>query len=295
MTIAFDADKVLKVEFAEDGWQVNVPEQELLAHMQVNLRRGLPQAMPYQPNLDTVVLVAGGPSLGIAEIEKDLIDAYWRGGKVICVNGSYDWCIARNIRPSAFVMLDGREFNARFVETPVPGCRYLLGSECHPSVFEICRDREVTIWHPVNAGQPALDMLDQFYFKRDHAFPVTLGSTVSLRAISLMRMFGYTRFDIFGLDSCYLDGEHHAYAQPENNSEPWAPVWLRPEGRDDLAQRFDCAIWHAKQFADFCELLKERGHMFQVNVRGPGLIATAMRIGLDVGGSVDVTLPEAAE
>lgn len=280
-----DPTQVHRVEFSPDC-RVNVTDEELLEHLAINIRRGLPQALPYQPNDEVVLLVAGGPSL--AQTEKELVEAYWRGGKVVAVNGAYQWCIDRNIRPSAFIMLDGREFNARFAETPVEDCNYLLGSECHPRVFEICRDRTITLWHPLNAGEKSLEVLEKFYFDRKNCFPVTLGTTVTIRAISVLRMLGFTRFDIFGLDSCYLDGAHHAYAQPENDREDVREVWLRPEGRDDLAQRFTCSIWQAKQFEDFLELLKERSNLFQLNVRGPGLIATAMRIGIDSDGEVDI-------
>jgi hypothetical protein len=59
-------------------------------------------------------------------------------------------------------------------------------------------------------------------------------------------------------------------------------VWCRPKGRDDLAQRFVCSVWQAKQATDFLELIKERGELFQLNVHGPGLIATMVRTGAEL-------------
>jgi hypothetical protein len=112
---------------------------------------------------------------------------------------------------------------------------------------------------------------------------VTIGTTVAIRAISLLRLLGFQSFDIFGLDSCWLDGQHHGYQQPENDRDKCVEVWLRPQGRDDLAQRFVCAPWHMKQAYDFQQLIRERGNDFRINVRGDGLIAAIMRIAADLG------------
>jgi hypothetical protein len=273
--VPLEPEHIKEIEFRGG---VNTTSDVLLEQVAANIRRGLPQAQPYQPNDQSAVLVCGGPSL--ATTERDLVEAAWRGGKVVAVNGAYNWCIERNIRPSAFVMLDAREFNARFVERQVEGCHYLLASQCHPSAFDLCRDRKTTIWHGMSAGEEEVELLDAFYFKRYH--PVTLGTTVAMRAISLMRMLGFLRIDVFGLDSCWSGEAHHAYPQPENDGERRMSVWLRPEGRDDMAQRFICSPWQAKQVEDFMSLVRERGSLFQLNVHGPGLIATMIRTGADI-------------
>lgn len=257
---------------------VNTPDEVLLAQVAENIRRGLPQAQPHPPNNTTAIIVCGGPSLKTTE--KDLVKAVWAGGKVVAVNGSYNWCIERNIKPSAFVMLDAREFNVRFVEQEVEGCKYFLAAQCHPNAFELCRDRETIIWHAMSAGEAEQALLDEYYFKRYN--PITLGTTVAMRAISLMRMLGFMRMAIFGLDSCWFGDEHHSYEQSENNGERRMSVWLRPHDRDDKAQRFICSPWMAKQAEDFLQLVKERGDMFSLNVHGPGLIATILRTGAEL-------------
>lgn len=295
--VQLDPTRVREIEFSPDC-RVNTSDEQLLAQIEVNIRRGLPQAMPYAPNEQTAIIVCGGPSLNDPSVQQELIQATWSGGKVVAVNGAYGWCIERNIRPSAMVLMDAREFNARFVEKPVDQCHYLLASQAHPRAFELCQGRQTTIWHALSAGDKELEILDDYYFTRSkrstdpedapdpvgarHHFPITLGTTVSLRAISLMRMLGFVRFEIFGLDSCVLDGSHHAYAQPENDGEHTIPVWVRPQGRDDLARRFVCSVWQAKQAEDFMQLVKDRGDMFQLNVHGPGLIATMIRTGAEM-------------
>jgi hypothetical protein len=281
MNHVFDPTKLKHITFSPSAG-CNTPDDVIMFQVSLNIRRGLPQAKPHTPNTETVALVCGGPSL--IKTEKKLVDLAWRGAKVVCVNGTYQWCIDRNIKPSAMVMLDARKFNSRFLETPVPGCRYLLGSQCHGDAFELCRDRDVTIWHACSAGEPELELLNAFYFNR--CYPITLGTTVAIRAISLLRMFGFQSFEIFGLDSCWFEDAHHAYDQPENSKDKKIPVWLRPEGRDDLAERFICSPWQMKQSADFQQLIRERGDKFRLNVHGDGLIAAIMRIASELGSLV---------
>ena len=283
------ADKVTEIQFDPNAG-MNTTDEVLLAQVNHSIRLGLPQAQPWQINPATALLVCGGASL--AQTERELVDAYWKGGKIVTVNGAYQWCIDRNLKPSAAIMLDAREFNSRFLETPVEGCRYLLASQCHPKTFEVCAGRDVTLWHACSAGDKEVDLLCEFYFqKRDEngqftnrrtVYPVTLGTTVGIRAVSLLRMMGFASQDIWGLDSCWIDGNHHAYSQPENNRDGRRPVWLRPPGRDDKALRFECAPWHMKQAQDFQQLIRERGDLFRLNVRGPGLIASMMRTGAEI-------------
>src|SRR5688572_2057290 len=201
---------------------MNTSDEIILAQVAANIRRGLPQAQPHQPNPHTALLVCGGPSLAMTE--KELVEAHWRGGKIVAANGAYQWCIDRNLKPSAAIMLDAREFNSRFVATPVVGCKYLLASQCHPATFDLCKDRETVIWHACSTGDKELELLNDFYFER--TYPVDLGTTIGVRAISVLRMLGFTQIEIFGLDSCWLDNKHHSYEQAENNKDQRIEVFL---------------------------------------------------------------------
>lgn len=256
----------------------NTTDEVILQQVSHNIRRGLPQVQPHQINPHVAIVVCGGPSL--AETEKELRDAVWRGGKIIATNGSYQWCIDRNLKPSAFAMLDAREFNSRFIATPVDGCKYLLAAQCHPQTFDLCREREVLIWHCCSGADTELEMLKAYYF--DQVYPVTGGVTIGLRAISLMRLLGFTAFEIFGLDSCWMGKVHHAYEQPENDRDMRREVWLRHQGRDDKSAPFICSPWHIRQAEDFLELIRQRGDHFRLNVHGNGLLATMLRTGAEI-------------
>jgi len=279
MNLALDPNKVHAVEFDPNAC-CNVPDAIMREQVLANIRRGLPQVHPHEPNPSSAVLVCGGPSL--KDAEHDLVQTVWAGAQVVTVNGAYGWCLDRNIRPLATVMLDAREHNKRFIEREVPGCRYLLASQCHPATFDMCRGRTTFIWHACSGGDEELASLRAYYF--DRVFPVTIGTTVAVRAITLLRMLGFERIEVFGLDSCWLGEDHHAYAQAENDADQRLGVWLRPKAkdgsyRDDYAQRFTCSPWHVKQAQDFLDLVKDRGDSFQLSVHGPGLIATMIRTG----------------
>ena len=272
--VAFDPSRLHRIEHIGG---INTSEDTIRSQVMENTKRQLPQVQPYAPNGMTALLVCGGPSL--VETEQELVEAYWAGGKVVCVNGTYNWCIERNIKPSAVVLLDAREWNKRFIERAIPDCKYLIASQCHPAVFDLCADRDTWIWHACSGGDEEHAMINEHYFGR--SYPVTLGTTVGIRAISMLRMLGWSRADIFGLDSCWLNDRHHAYEQPENPDKRFR-VWLRPRDRDDKAQSFECAPWHAKQAQDFMELVKARGSLLNLNVRGTGLIASMLRTSADL-------------
>lgn len=292
-----DTENLLPISFAPDCG-CNVDNSTLLCQISENIRRGLPQIMPHPANADTALLVCGGPSL--ARTERELVEEVWRGRKIVTVNGAYQWCIDRNLKPSAAIMLDARRFNARFFETSVVNCKYLLASQCHPEAFDLLKDRELLIWHAIGSGsEEELKLLDKYYFQentddwpaertrpRRHYHPVTLGTTVGIRAISLLRMLGFQRIDIFGLDSCWMAGNHHGYRQCENDADHMIDVWLRPSD-DSAVHNFTCSPWHVKQAEDFKALIKERGNLFQLSVRGDGLIATMMRLGAEIQTRID--------
>lgn len=270
-----DLSLTKKIEL--DG-SCNTSDEILINQVNHNIRLGLRQIRPYNINPNIAVLVCGGPSLEL--MKEELIKEYWGGGKIICVNGTYDWCIRNNIKPSMCILLDARETSVRFLEKNVPGCKYFISSQCHPKAFELCKDRDVFIWHACSGGDREVEILNEYYF--NHIYPITIGTTVGIRSISLLRMLGFNRIMIFGLDSCWLGDKNHAYDQPENENDKLISVWLRPKDRDDKAKRFLCSPWMIKQAEDFLELIKARGELFQLQIFGPGLIAEILKTGAEI-------------
>jgi hypothetical protein len=250
---------------------INTTDEAILANIAHAIRQHCPQVRPEPLKGDRVAIVGSGPSL--EETLPELRALIFDGVKVVALNGAYQWCIDHNIHPSAVVMVDARATNARFVATAVPRCKYFIASQCHPDVFAALEGRDVLIWHATNPDCPEGALLDEFYGAGRWA-GIAGGTTVATRAIGLLRTIGYLRFDLFGVDSCWLDGQHHAFAQAENATEKQATV--RVSRGDGPAREFVCAPWHVKQFEDVLQLIRISGHQFQLAIHGRGLLAAAI-------------------
>lgn len=255
--------------------QINTSDETLLAQIQHSIRLGHPQVRPQPTQADRIVLVGGGPSL--EDTFEDLKALYFAGAKVVTVNGSYQWCLDRHIRPSAQIVLDARAENARFVSPLVPQCKYLLASQCHPDTWAAVAGREnVWIWHAVAPDNAQVKpVLDAYYMGQ--WMPSPGGTTVVMRAITLLRAMGFARFDLFGVDSCVRGTQHHAYAQPENDIDRVHPFEVYPTGHPEHARTFYCTGWHAKQVEDALQLVRLHGESIVLNIHGDGLLAYAFQ------------------
>jgi hypothetical protein len=247
-----------------------------------NIRRQLPQAKPHALNGQEVAIVGGGPSL--LSTFNELRELAFRGVKLVALNNAAAWLLERNLRPSMHILLDARASNARFITPPIPQCKYFVASQCHPDLFDAVDGRDVTIWHAVSEeDEPVLkDWYDGYY----HI--VGGGTTVALRALALLRMCGFFRMHLFGVDSCVSPVGHHAYPQPENDTDAVVRVYLVPtdpvtgEKRFDLKRGFDCTSWHLKQAEEFETTIRAMGDAFQLQVHGDGLLATMLQLGAEL-------------
>ena len=113
------------------------------------------------------------------------------------------------------------------------------------------------IWHGGAPSPTEKRILDRYYRKR--WVPVIGGTTVGTRAIGAAIMAGIRRIDVYGLDSCLLDGEHHAYSQPENDETIVCRVRV---GR----KIFRCHPWMIVQADEFLQMA--------------GLIPDSVRLGV---------------
>jgi hypothetical protein len=164
-------------------------------------------------------------------------------------------------------MVDARPFNARFTKPVIPACKYLISSQCDPSVLEGLPKELTYLWH-TGADHIRAD-LDEAY---STWWLIPGGSTVMLRAIPLLRLLGFKRFHLFGFDSCLSGDAHHAYAQPENDSETVIPVTVG-------GRTFRCHAWQVAQAQEFIDLVKFLGEEIELEVYGDGLINHIVRTG----------------
>lgn len=267
-------DSTLKVlEGLELKGAVNLSDEALIANIRSAIQRPYPQIRPQPNQIDRIVLVGSGPSL--ASTERELRDAVFAGAKLATVNGAYHWCLERNLQPSVQIVMDGRASNARFVEPAIPRCKYILASQCAPETWDAVDGRpDVWMFHAASGEADGVKtLLDTHYLGQ--WFGVGGGTTVITRAITLLRSVGYLRFDLFGVDCCWMDGQHHAMAQPENaNDKPFSVTVTDDE--TDSTRTFVASPWHLKQFEDFLQLIRVNGEHFLLNVHGEGLLAHAL-------------------
>ena len=239
---------------------INEDKDKIRDNIRKNIQRGLPQVQPYETQWEKIVCLAlGGPTL--KETFPNLLEKRHDGIPVITVNGSYKYCIDNGLEPSAMIMLDSREFNSRFVKPLRKDCKYFISSQCHPSVFDVLEDYQVWIWHV--AGDENYDLLQEQY--GEEYFPVMGGATIALRAVHLLRMLGFHKFEMFGFDSCVI-GEHHAYEQPENDDEGVIDVTVS-------GKEFRCTAAHYHQAKEFVDMISKTGEHYDLAVHGNGLIS----------------------
>lgn len=252
-----------------DNGQINVTEDLIKENVRANCAGGWEQAIPH-PEQDTeVMILGGGPSM--RDCEDEIREMRNRGVKLVTLNGAYNWAVEKHIIPSATVIVDAREFNGRFTKPVLDECKYLLASQCHPSVFEGLPKDRTYLWHVMNDA--TADIINEFY--PEH-WSIPGGSTVLLRAIPLLRTLGYHRFHLFGCDSCLTDGEHHAYAQTENDGQPIVPIMVTG------GRVFWCHPWMVSQAKEWITLVEKMGETFDCIVHGDGLLSHIINTGAEM-------------
>lgn len=264
---------------------VNTPDELIIENINHSIRLGHPQVRPQNCQQDNVLLVGGGPSL--ESTKQELIDLYFQGSKIFALNGGYQWCIDNNLRPSAVIMVDARPNNAYFLKTAIPQCRYLIASQCHASTWAMVGGRDnVWIWHALDGEESIFKgLLDEYYF--GHWTGIPGGTTVAMRSLVLLRMLGFNRIDMFGVDSCCLGDKHHAFPQEQNNKDTIFSYIAFPTGHPERARKFMVTNWMLKQLEDFLQLIKVAGNQFLLTVHGNGLLAFALQEAANLEGVIN--------
>lgn len=266
---------------------VNTDDDTIRAQIRSSIRRGHPQMRPGPLRPDRICLVGSGPSLN--DSLDELRQLVWDGALLVTVNGAYNWCLKRNLRPQTQIVMDARPSNARFVEPSAPKCSYVIASQCHPDVWDAVAGREnVWIFHAaVKSPGSVSDELDAYY--GGQWMPVAGGTTVTSRALMLLRQCGYLRFDLFGIDCCWMDTAHHAFEQPENDVDRRSLISAGANGQPETMREFWVSTWMLRQCEDLLTLCQPAayGKNWVIHAHGDGLFAHVMRV-LGSGSEVDI-------
>jgi len=233
--------------------KISTPDEIIIENVKHSLSiEGLNKVTHHPENDVEAMIVGGSPSLK-QNIEK-IRELREQGVKLVCMNGAYKYCIDQGIKPSALVIVDPLEHNARFADPIIDDCKYFIASQCHPKVFEnLPRDRTY-LWH--TGVEKIKEILEE---RKERYVQVPGGSTVLLRTIPLFRILGFKRFHIFGCDSCLEDGAHHAYDQKENDGQIVIPITVGNKV-------FHCNPWMLSQAQEFIDMVKMLGDHVELEI-----------------------------
>lgn len=241
----------------------NTEKEVILSNVRSACERNLPWFDFPDADCPAVVCIVGGaPSLK-NDIEQ-IRALQEMGAEIWALNGAAEYLCMRGLEPDVLVILDARPENAEFVRSDPAKSKYLLASQCHPDVFDMLEGwrADVTVFHNNTPG-----MVELLTPRTDK--PVHLlggGTTVGMKAMVLAKLSGFRVIHLFGMDSSYSDGKHHAYKQPLNDGERVLQVVVGDK-------TFECAPWMITQVNDFQALAAEfLADGITITVAGDGLL-----------------------
>lgn len=228
--------------------------------MAYNDARSLPEAVPHK----SCIIVGSGPSAR-HEALWAFIAANPEIPTVAC-NGALGLFTEHNIAPTYWACCDPQEAEVmRFVSGELPKTTiYLLATKCPEALFDRLSGHDVRTWRlddmALNPGK----------------LHVTCAVSITLVTMSLMRFMGYHRFEMFGWDCCYLDGEHHASTQPEPENQ--LDFSIEDEHSHEELHRFKITgSWAAELNDAVIQAHNFQAMGYEIAVHGPGAVATLLR------------------
>jgi hypothetical protein len=241
---------------------------ERLERVQYNLRTfAVPRLREPLPLRDDRLIVCGyGPSLHRTwQIIKDAKDK----PSIMTTSGSHDFLIDRGILPHFHVEIDPREHKTHFIRNSHPDVHYLISSSCHPRMFEMLKDRKVTMWHGFTDEDKARQVA-VVESMEPGSVHLSGGTNVGMRSIPVGRHLGWWRFSLHGIDCCY---EGELQWAGEHSGERHATVRIRTaNGRD-----FETSDLMMTSVDDFFNQLNGLGRV-AISVEGNGLLADVVEI-----------------
>lgn len=206
--------------------RVPVAPEGLVSNVQHALSLRLPELRDFEyPRADALNIVASGPSSEHAPLNETCVS----------LNGSLRLFNQRGIAPDFWAGCDPQAMVADFLTDAPKGTTYLVASKCHPAVFEALQGHEVVVWHVHDDA--TWDLLSD-------RFPVSRAVSITICAFELMARVGFRKFDTWGWDGCFMDGQGYFVPQPFNPAKidvdvggvhtfPTTPTWAL-EAQDAL-------------------------------------------------------------
>jgi hypothetical protein len=258
--------------FRESDVYLNVDKEQARANIIANSKLDLQHIRPHEPQDTEIMLVCGGPTT--LDFKEEIIEKRKSGVPLVTVNGSYNMVIDWGLSPSLQCMIDAREFNRRFVEL-VPGytdtTKFIISTQCDPEVFAGLPEDRTYLWS-ISLDREEIELTKEYMGRMyEDWFPVAGGCTVSLRALPLLQMLGFSKVHVYGLDSCNFPEKHHAYDQPENDDGKTQEIVVA-EGTE-WEKKFQCENWQVYQAKEFVQMMPRQLKDMDLIVHGDGMIA----------------------
>lgn len=237
-------------------------EAQSRANIAVNERRRLPEAVP----LRTVVIVANGPSA------RD--KALWQRLKrrpdtvTVALNGVLKLFNEHGVAPTYWAACDPQPAVLDFLMGELPvRTNYLVATKCDPAVFDRLKGRAVQKWR-----------LDD-YGREPGKISTPCAVSITLVTQALFREMGFHRFEMYGWDCCYLDGEHHGseHAADMTGLMTDETVELRNQSGEVVKSFASTTAWMCECNDAATQAANFKALGLEMIVHGPGLVGAILR------------------
>ena len=181
------------------GFQAILPcsDEICLGQIAQTEKLGLPDAL----TRNSLAIIANGPSargLDLRTFE----------GHTMALNGSIQLFLEQGLCPTYWACCDPQEQVADMLpENPPYNTTFLVASKCHPRVFHKLRNNDVLVWHIKD-------------YPAEGRHRISLCSSITLSATWLMYRMGFTDFEYWGWDGCFMEGKHHASQDNDWSTKP---------------------------------------------------------------------------
>ena len=141
---------------------------------------------------------------------------------------------------------------------------YMLATKCPEALFDSLEDRKVSRWR-----------LDDMAKLPGHIH-IPCAVSITLVTMNLMRFMSCNRFETYGWDCCYLDGQHHASTQPEPEGK--LPFEIQDAETGQVMHTFEvCGSWVAELNDSCIQAHNYKAMGYELIVHGPGAVGALLR------------------
>lgn len=248
----------------------NTEPEIVQRNIKANMEKDIPWLRQREPIDKAIAIVCGGPSLRHCWAELQVFE-----GLIMACNGAQTYLVNRGIIPEYAVLLDCRyEENIGFFKCLGPYTRCLLAMQCDPHLVD-----QVSVKLPTTMY---LTLTPGIFDTAAHIGKpkVAIGGaagTVGCKAIGIAYALGYRDIHLFGFDSSYDGGKHHAYPQDHDDGKDTIEVFVG----DQKFITTPTLAHQAEAFVPWAKDLVSQGVNIELHCDGllPALVAECNRIG----------------